>query len=207
MYLIFIVLMNHHLTSNLVHEVLGISFFILFIIHQILNYKYYKAIFKGKYNLKRTIKLIVNLLFALSIFLIIISSINISNEVFAFLKIDSKIWGRSMHLCSTSWAFVLMSMHVGLHLEMFTQKVNKIIKNASLKRIYHFILILIFIFGLYSFFNLNYISDMFLLNPFKYYDYSKPPAIYYIQVIASSIFIQISTNFIYNLKKKEEYHV
>lgn len=53
MYIIFIVLMGHHITENKIHEILGIVMFILFIIHNLLNLKFYKTIFKGKYNLKR----------------------------------------------------------------------------------------------------------------------------------------------------------
>ncbi len=50
MYIVFIVLMGHHITDNLIHEILGTILFVLFIIHHILNYKYYKTIFKGKYT-------------------------------------------------------------------------------------------------------------------------------------------------------------
>ena len=52
MYFIFVILMGHHITENLIHEILGTILFILFVVHHILNYKYYKTIFKGKYNLK-----------------------------------------------------------------------------------------------------------------------------------------------------------
>lgn len=46
----FIVLMGYYATDNAVHEILGVITFVLFIIHNIINIKWYKSIFKGKRN-------------------------------------------------------------------------------------------------------------------------------------------------------------
>ena len=50
MYILFVLLMGHHIIDELPHEVLGTILFTLFIIHNILNYIFYKSIFKGKYR-------------------------------------------------------------------------------------------------------------------------------------------------------------
>lgn len=92
MYILFIILMGHHITDNLIHEILGTILFALFIIHHILNYKYYKTIFKGKYPKKRIATLIIDLLLLISMICMIISAINISSNVFSFLNIPSKIF-------------------------------------------------------------------------------------------------------------------
>lgn len=176
MYIIFIILMGHHITDNLIHEILGISIFILFIIHGILNYRYYKTIFKGKYNKKRTIILITNILLLISMLCMIISAINISSDIFKFLNISPKIWGRKLHMLSTSWGFIFMSVHVGLHLNILINKLNKKLN----KYIYYLLVIIMITYGIYSFIKLNLISDMFLLNPFKYYNFNEQPIIYYI---------------------------
>ena len=54
MTLLFIILMGYYVTDNTVHEILGTITFILFILHNILNIKWYKSIFKGKHNFQRT---------------------------------------------------------------------------------------------------------------------------------------------------------
>ena len=110
--LIFVILMGHHITENLIHEILGTILFILFIVHHILNYRYYKTIFKGKYNFKRVFLLIIDLLLLISMIGMIISAINISSDVFTFLNIPTTIFGRQLHMLSTSWAFVIMSIHL-----------------------------------------------------------------------------------------------
>ena len=43
-------LMAYQVTGEALHEWIGIGMTILVIIHQILNRKWYGAIFKGKYN-------------------------------------------------------------------------------------------------------------------------------------------------------------
>ncbi|MDQ0899186.1 membrane-bound ClpP family serine protease [Paenibacillus sp. V4I7] len=51
MMLIFtIVAMAYSITGNRAHEIVGVFLFILFIVHNILNRRWYKAILKGKYN-------------------------------------------------------------------------------------------------------------------------------------------------------------
>ena len=206
MYILFIILMGHHITGNLIHEILGTLLFILFFIHHILNYRYYKTIFKGKYTIKRIFILIVDILLLISMVGIVVSAINISSHVFNFLNIQTRIWGRLLHMLSTSWGFILMSIHVGLHINVLINKINKKMKDSIFEYVYYLILILLVIYGIYSFIKLNLISDMFLLNAFKYYNYNELPIIFYLHVIASSLFIGLVIYFINNIKinrKKE----
>ena len=204
MYLLFIILMGHYITGNLIHEILGTTLFILFIVHHILNYKYYKTIFKGKYTSKRVLVLIIDSLLLISMIGMIVSAINISSDVFRFLNIPTKIWGRKLHMLSTSWGFVLISIHVGLHLNILINKLNKKMKKNTFEYVYYLILILLVIYGIYSFIKLNIISDMFLLNAFKYYNFSESPIIFYLHVISSSLFIGLTICFINNLKIKRK---
>ena len=204
MYLIFIVLMGHHITDNLIHEILGTILFVLFIVHHILNYRYYKIVFKGKYTFKRLFMLITDFLLLICMLGMIISAINISSDVFTFLNIPTTIMGRILHMISTSWGFVIMSIHLGLHIGILINKLNKKIKDNTFEYVYYLILILIAIYGLYSFIKLKFISDMFLLNAFKFYDFNESPIIFYLHVISSSLFIGLITYLINNFKWKRK---
>ena len=204
MYFLFIILMGHHITDNLIHEILGTILFVLFIVHHLLNYHYYKTVFKGKYYIKRIIITLVDLLLLIDMICIIVSAINISSDVFSFLNINTKIWGRKLHMLSTSWGFVLMSIHLGLHLKTLINKINNKMKNSTLEYLYYFVVLLIIIYGIYSFIKLNFISDMFLLNAFKYYDFSESPVIFYLHVISASLFISLIICFINNIKRKKD---
>ena len=62
MYVLFLLLMGYHLFENLHHEMLGAAVFILFFIHNGLNWRWYKNLFKGKYTLSRSLQTGCNLL-------------------------------------------------------------------------------------------------------------------------------------------------
>lgn len=198
MYILLILLMAHHIIDNQIHEILGTILFILFIIHHILNIKYYKTIFKGKYTMKRKIILIIDILLLIAMISMIISAINISNNVFSFLNIDSKIWGRKLHILSVSWAFIIISIHVGMHINVPLSKIEE-------KKVYYLLLIFILIYGMYSFIKLDLIKDMLLINTFKIYDFSEPPIVSYLHVLSVSLLIILTVHLINNkLKRKKE---
>jgi len=58
-------LMAYQVTGEMAHEWIGIVMTALVIIHQILNRKWYSALFKGKYNLYRTVTTVLNILLLL----------------------------------------------------------------------------------------------------------------------------------------------
>lgn len=100
----------------LIHELIGIGLVFLIALHLKFNKRYFKAINKGKYNLKRTIELIVNIGLMISLLITIISGIfsNISS-----LK-DLRIGNRKIsHLHKQSSVFSLIFLV--LHL-IFTRK-------------------------------------------------------------------------------------
>ena len=59
-------LMAYQVTGEALHEWIGIGMTVLVIIHQILNRKWYGAIYKGKYNLYRIATTVVNIALLLS---------------------------------------------------------------------------------------------------------------------------------------------
>ena len=55
-------LMAYQATGEMAHEWIGICMTVSVITHQILNRKWYSAIFKGKYNAYRTVTTVLNIL-------------------------------------------------------------------------------------------------------------------------------------------------
>lgn len=189
MTILFIILMGYFVTGNKIHEILGTITFVLFILHHILNINWYKGIFKGKYNFQRVFHLLTNLLLFISMIGMMVSGVIISSNVFSFLNIPTTMFGRKLHMVSTSWGFVLMSIHVGLHLGAILGKLNKKMKNNTFEYVYYFVLLLMGAFGLYSFITMNLWEDMFLVNEFKFFDYNQNAVMFYLQYLFILIFI------------------
>ena len=208
MTIFFIILMGYFITGNKVHEILGTITFVLFIIHNILNIKWYKAILKGKHNFQRIFHIVINLLLLVAMLGMMVSGIMISSNVFSFLNIQTTMFGRKLHMLSTSWGFILMEIHVGLHLNSMMSKINKKMKNSTFEYVYYFGLLILEGLGLYSFISTKVWEDMLLVNDFKFYDYNQNGIIFYLKYIGIVVFIEITVYLIFKLinklKNKEE---
>lgn len=204
MFILFIILMGYHIVSNEKHEILGVITFVFFILHHILNIRWYKTIFKGKYNFYRIFQIIINILLFISMIGIIISSIMISSHVFSFLNLKTTMFGRDLHLVSTSWCFVLMAIHLGMHLNIILLKVNKKMKNSSFEYVYYLIMVLLILLGLYTFIDTELYKDMLLITEFKYFDYEQSPYLFYLGEFAIICFISLSTYYLLKIKRKNK---
>lgn len=202
MTLLFIILMGYYVTDNTVHEILGTITFVLFILHNILNIKWYKSIFKGKHNFQRTFHIAINFLLFIAMLGMMISGIMISSDVFDFLNIKTTMFGRSLHMISTAWGFVLMAIHVGLHITGIMNKLNTKMKNSTFEYVYYFILLLLIGFGIYSFISLRLWEEMFLLVDFKFFDYEQSATLFYLKYVAILIALALGIYFILNIIKK-----
>ncbi|MBD5469731.1 MAG: DUF4405 domain-containing protein [Lachnospiraceae bacterium] len=180
MYLLFILLMGQHLLAGAVHEYLGTGLFVCFFIHCVFNYRWYKGLFKGKYTLRRSIWTVVNLLLLISFVVCILSSFMISGVVFRNIRLAGMMMvGRKLHLVSTAWSFVLMSIHLGFHIRPPKQKMQKscfyIITSAAS------------VIGIYIFSVRKFYEELFLLTEFKWFDYDKSWIRYTLETICISL--------------------
>ena len=203
MFILFIILMGYHITGNKAHEILGVITFVFFILHHIVNIKWYKTLFKGKYNFYRVFQIIIDTFLFVAMIGIIVSSIIISSNVFSFLNIKITMFARNLHMVSTSWAFVLMAIHLGLHLSIMLSKFTKKMQNSTFEYVYYLIMVLFIIFGIYAFIDNELFKDMFLLNKFKFFDYQENPLIFYVKILGIVISLSIITYLILRLSKRK----
>ena len=190
MYLIFAALMQEHLWPDGLHEWLGITLFALFIAHNVLNLSWYKSLFKGKYTAARSVSTIINSALLAAMLCCMVSSVLISGKIFAFLNLGGARIGRSLHLVSTAWAFVLMSLHLGLHL---TPLANKLKKHRQLLWAGQILAVLLAAYGVYVFIDRALYEELFYLTEFKFFDTDKSAVLYFFETIAmSSAFVSLA---------------
>ncbi len=108
------------LESGLVHEILGMILFVLWVVHLVLNRAWIKGLLKGKYNALRIVRTVINCGVILCVLLLIVSGIILSNHLFAWLEIESGAsFARAAHMLASHWYLIFISLHIGLHLSMF----------------------------------------------------------------------------------------
>ena len=107
----------------LIHEIVGIGLLFLVMLHIKFNKNYFKAIPKGKYNLKRTIDLIINMGLLISLSITIISGILSSQKSLKHMKIGKY---KMPHIHKSSSIFSLIFL--GLHLLTTRKKLSRELK-------------------------------------------------------------------------------
>ena len=119
MLILLLCLMSYQVTGEEKHEWTGILMTLTVIVHQILNRRWYAALFKGKYNAYRSVTTAVNLLLLTSMLVTAFCGMSMSEYAVPFLYwARGLIYVRPTHLAMSHWSFVLMGLHLGLHVPL-----------------------------------------------------------------------------------------
>ena len=172
-------LMAYQVTGEVLHEWIGIGMTVLVIIHQTLNRKWYGAVFRGKYNPYRKITTAVNILLLLSFALTALSGMSMSSHAVPFLYGMAPVsFARRMHLAMSHWSFVLMGIHLGLHLPVMTAKMK--IEGKTRMAVTALFCCLAGI-GLFLFLRSGWADYMFFRSAFAFLDYEKAGALVFLE--------------------------
>ena len=98
-----------------VHQCLGMTMLVLWIVHTVLHRRWYGALLKGKYNPYRILQLVINLGITISCILVMISGLSMAWFLPTGFGLE---YARTIHLVSTHWYFLFMCAHLGMHLSM-----------------------------------------------------------------------------------------
>lgn len=178
---LFLVLMAYHITGNRLHEWLGILLYVLFLLHHVLNRKWIASLLKGRYNAVRILMLTINVLLFAAMLGMMISGALLSRDALRFLNLRAGMFGRRLHMISTAWGYVLMSMHIGLH---FGTMLNAIRKKGSAPKkewilVGRCLLIGLLAYGVYAFFVRQIPDRMLLLMEYAFFDYREPAVLFF----------------------------
>ena len=184
MTLTLIPLMAYQVTGEAAHEWLGISMVLLVIIHQVLNRKWYSAIFKGKYNSYRILNSIITIMLLISFALTAVSGISMSNHAVPFLyNLVNVNTARVMHLAFSHLSFILMGLHVGMHVGVMTAKMP-----SKAKKVLAVLFIIIAGYGFYLFMKSEMIDYITFKTHFAFLDYEKPVGLVFFENVVMLIF-------------------
>ena len=179
-------LIAYQVTGEATHEWLGIGMTVLVIIHQILNRKWYGALFKGKYNPYRIITTIVNIALLLSFAMTAFCGMSMSGHAVPFLYGMTKIsFARRMHLSMSHWAFVLMGLHLGMHIPVMIAKLKL---GDKKRKVISVLLCLIACSGLFLFIRNKMPGYLFFRVPFAFLDYEKAGILVFVENLLILIF-------------------
>lgn len=182
-------LMGYQFWGDMAHEWVGAGMFLLFIIHHILNGNWHKNLLHGRYSPSRLFMLAIDALVFLSMTGLMISGIILSNHVFAFWGIRGGMsFARLLHMASSYWGFVLMSLHLGLHWGMLLGMMKRLLKREGEvkkgKMVFPVFGAVIALYGLTVFIRRNLLTYMLLRTQFVFLDFNEPVPLFYLDYLA-----------------------
>jgi Domain of unknown function (DUF4405) len=165
-----LIALAYYITGNLIHEVVGVVVLLLFVVHNFLNRRWYKTILKGKHDLRRILQIGINLLFLLTIAMMMISAVLISSDLFPFIPINNDMMLRQIHVQTAYWGFIIMAVHIGFSWGMIINSVMRMTGITGTSRIrtiaLRILAVLIVIYGVHSSSERDMGSKLTIYSPF-----------------------------------------
>ncbi|MFS0599592.1 DUF4405 domain-containing protein [Peribacillus frigoritolerans] len=175
MTVLMLVAMAYQITGNAMHELAGVLLCLLFITHNILNRRWYKTIFKGKHNVRRILSIVVNLLFLVSMAVVMISSVAISRDMIPFIPINNDTVLLQIHVMTSYWGFIFMAVHIGISWATIINSVRKMTGITGTSRIrtiaFRVMAVLIVVYGVQASFKRGMLNKLTIYNPFGWESY------------------------------------
>lgn len=164
------------------HEIAGTVFFLLFIVHMVLNRRWFFSIFKGKYLAARILRTGINLLTLVMMVCLIISGLIFATYTPSVIKTAGSIdIARQLHLVSSYWCFILLSVHLGMNLNVIS---NAVKANYICREALRLAGIILACYGVYAFMKHDLLSYMFLQQEFVFFDMKQPLALFFADYIS-----------------------
>ena len=184
-------LMAYSLIGETFHEAVGTLVFVLFIVHHVLNRKWYGALFKGKYDTGRIFRTALDMLLLVFMLLQPISGILMSRHLYKFLPVLPIVsQTRSIHLLLAYWGYVLLCIHAGTHLTAPMRKLA--VRN---KRIFVALCAgsgCISAYGAAAFIKRGFPGYLSGRTMFAFFDYSEPVAFFFLDYLAIMVLFMMT---------------
>lgn len=161
-----------------IHQICGILLIVLWVVHIMLNRRWYGALFKGKYQPYRIMQLVVNCGVLICALFLMISGLLMAWFIPADWVGGALGFARTTHLLASHWYYIFMAFHIGLHASMIATKIKI---RGIVPRL---ICILISLYGIYAFITRGLWKYMFDLQQFFFFDFEHGYVLFALDYVA-----------------------
>lgn len=194
----YVAVMATALVQEAPHEYLGVALFVVTVAHAVLNLRWFKALFRGRYSAVRTMRLIAIAGLLVCMVGMVASSLVISKHAFGFLPAPPGTgWARRMHMLCSYWGFVFTFAHAGLQLKGFGRLVRPACARheasapAYATGAMHAAIGAVSCFGAYSFIQAGIPSYLLGQVQFAYVDFSEPLVMAFVRWVSIAVLISV----------------
>ena len=170
------------------HILFSLLFTVVVVGHIKTHWGWYKSLFKGRYTPMRVFQVLVDMLLLAAMAAQMYSGIAMSRHVFAFLPVDGKMaLARRLHILGSYWGFILMSVHLGMHWNLFLgmagKRTGKAVPSKLRSSLLFLISLLIAAYGAFVFAGRDFPTYLFLRSEFVFLDYEEPAWSFYLDYL------------------------
>ena len=176
-------LMAYSLVGETFHEAAGTTILVLFILHHILNRKWFGSLTQGKYTAERLFRTVLDLMLLVFMVLQPLSGILMSKHLYTFLpELSVTALARSVHMLLAYWGYVLLSIHAGTHLIGAFRKLHR----SSRKKWAAVVtaLGLVSLYGCSAFVKRGFPGYMTGRTAFAFFDFAEPRIFFFLDYLS-----------------------
>ncbi len=184
--------MSFQFMEQINHEIFGTILFAVFILHHLMNWKWYVNLGKGKYTGTRILTTVLDFVILIDMFALMFSGMRMSGYVFKWLDLNySMELARTLHMTASYGGFLLLGVHIGLHYGMIRGMFRKMFK-IKRKNVYRTWILrgtagAISVYGAYALIKRQFFGYIFGKLHFVMFDYSEPVVFFELDLAAIMI--------------------
>ncbi len=166
----------YYWVDNTTHELIGTGMFLLVMLHNVFNRRWYGNMPRqrrqgsGLMNIGTTAILLITML------VLLVSSVLVSQTVFAFLGYESGPTARQVHLVAAHWAVLVVAIHLGMRWSLVMLTVRTQLRLAPHNRLRTVVLrvlaAVIAIYGVQSSTTMVFGSKLFMIDVMDMWDFN-----------------------------------
>jgi hypothetical protein len=174
--------------GNTVHEVAGTAMFLLVIVHNVFNRRWYGTISRGRREARSLINVAITALLLIAMLVLLVTSVLISNTLSGFMSSYGGFSVRQIHTLAAYWALVILAVHLGLRWPMIMgvgRNLFGISKSSAVRSfVLRLIAVVIAIHGVWSSFELGLGTKLAMRVTLDWWNFEESVVGFFIHCIA-----------------------
>jgi hypothetical protein len=174
--------------GNMAHELAGTAMFLLVIVHNIFNRRWYGTIPKAHREARGRFNIAVTFLLLVAMLALLVTSVLISNALSGIMSAYGGFTVRQIHTLAAYWVLVILSVHLGLRWPMIMGVARKLTgvsqPNAIRTLVLRVIAILVATHGVWSSFELAIATKLAMQMTLDWWNFEESVAGFFIHCIA-----------------------
>ena len=186
--------------GNTVHELAGTGMFLLVIMHNVFNRRWYGRIPKEKRHGRGLFNIGITLVLLVAMLALLVTSVLISNTLSGFMSAYGGFTVRQIHTLAAYWVLVIVSVHLGLRWPMLMGVARKLTgitqPNALRTLVLRAVAVLIAVYGVWSSFELAIGTKLSMQATLDWWNFEESVAGFFVHCIAIAGLYIVPTHYL-----------